>query len=187
MGSWFFNIPSPPSKCAGLEGDGPPILQVVYVAAILTALSCGIYYDILLSKFLKKKNNSVGPGGSRLIPWKSGGQEYSLLIPISATITATVVSFVSTFMTGFSVVMILKSQVKLVMVCANVQTSLESIAILGLTLRAALKNKKQKPVIPRGPMFHDDEEIELRTISASVERNNVNVTQAIATLPNQVV
>ena len=187
MGSWFFNIPSPPSKCAGLEGDGPPILQVVYVAAILTALSCGIYYDILLSKFLKKKNNSVGPGESRLIPWKSGGQEYSLLIPISATITATVVSFISTFMTGFSVVMILKSQVKMIMVCANVQTSLESIAILGLTLRAALKDKKQKPVIPRGPMFHDEEEIELRTISASVERNNVNVNQAIATLPNQVV
>ena len=147
MGSYFFNLSSPPSKCAGLEGDGPPFLQVVYVAAILTALSFGIYYDILLSKFLKKKNDSVGPGESRLIPWKSGGQEYSLLIPVSATITATVVSFVSTFMTGFSVVMILKSQVKMVMVCANVQTSLESIAILGLTLRAARAFSSTYPLL----------------------------------------
>ena len=83
VGSWFFNLPSPASKCANLELSGPPMIQIVYITSILCALICGIYYDISLSHFLKKKNNAVGPGGSRLIPWKSGGQEYSILVPVS--------------------------------------------------------------------------------------------------------
>ena len=138
---------------------------------MLCALICGIYYDISLSHFLKKKNNAVGPGGSRLIPWKSGGQEYSILVPVSATITATIVSILSSLMVGISIVMVLASQVKIVMICANVLISVESMAILGLTLRAALKNKKPKPKIPKGPMFYDDEESEIATVSASVVEN----------------
>ena len=47
---------------------------------------------------------------------------------------------------------------------------------MGSTLRArvALKKKKPKPVIPKGPMFNDDvekEESEIRTIPASIELN----------------
>ena len=141
-----------------------------------------------LSNFLKKKNNAVGPGGSRLIPWKSGGEEYSILIPLSATIVAILVSILGTFIIGISVSMVVKWQFKIVTICGCVLISMVSIAILGLTLRVALKDKKPKPVIPKGPMFHDDEgeneESEIRTISASVQENQEN---EVIVLPNQVV
>ena len=166
----------------------PPALQIFYIIAILLVLSIGVYFDISLSYFLTKKSNTLGPGQSRLIPWKSGSQQYNILVPVSATIVATVVSIFSTFMTGITILMVLKSQIKIVMICANVLISLESIAILGLTLRAraALKKKKPKPVIPKGPMFHDDvekEESEIRTISASVELNQEN---QVIPLSNQI-
>ena len=118
-----------------------------------------------------------------MIPWKSGGEEYSILVPLSATIVGTLVSILCTFMTGIAVTMVVKWQFKIVTICGCVLITMVSIAILGLTLRVALKNKKPTPMIPKGPMFHDDEEneeSEIRTISASVQEN-----QAIA-LPNQV-
>ena len=181
--TWFLNLPSPLSKCSNLQVDGPPLIQIAYTTAILSALGYGIYNDILLSHFLHKKNNAVGPGGSRLIPWKSGGEEYSILVPLSATIVGTLASILCTFMTGIAVTMVVKWQFKIVTICGCVLITMVSIAILGLTLRVALKNKKPTPMIPKGPMFHDDEEneeSEIRTISASVQEN-----QAIA-LPNQV-
>ena len=185
MCTWFLNLPSPLSKCSNLEVDGPPVIQIAYTATILSALSYGIYNDMSLSHFLKKKSNAVGPGGSRLIPWKSGGEEYSILVPLSATIVSTLVSILCTFMIGLTVTMVVKWQFKIVTICGCVLISLVSIAILGLTLRVALK-KKPTPVIPKGPMFHDEgenEESEIRTISASVQENQEN--QAIA-LPNQI-
>ena len=76
----------------------------------------------------------------------------------------------------------------IVTICGCVLISIVSIAILGLTLRVAQKNKKPKPDIPKGPMFHDDEgendESEIRTISASVQENQEN---EVIALPNQVV
>ena len=84
--------------------------------------------------------------------------------------------------------MVVKWQFKIVTICGCVLISMVSIAILGLTLRVALKDKKPKPVIPKGPMFHDDEgendESEIRTISASVQENQEN---EVIVLPNQVV
>ena len=93
------------------------------------------------------------------------------MVPVSATITATAVGILSSLIVGVSIVMVLTWQVKIVMICANVLISVESMAILGLTLRVALKNKKPKPVIPKGPMFYDNEESDIATISASVVEN----------------
>ena len=87
-------------------------------------------------------------------------------------------------MMGIAVTMVVKWQFMIVTIYGCVLISIVSIAILGLTLRVAQKNKKPKPVIPKGPMYHDEgenDESEIRTISASVQEN-----QAIA-LPNQVV
>ena len=87
-------------------------------------------------------------------------------------------------MMGIAITMVVKWQFMIVTICGCVLISIVSIAILGLTLRVAQKNKKPKPDIPKGPMFHDEgenDESKIRTILASVQES-----QAIA-LPNQVV
>ena len=89
-------------------------------------------------------------------------------------------------MMGIAITMVVKWQFMIVTICGCVLISIVSIAILGLTLRVAQKNKKPKPDIPKGPMFHDEgenEDSEIRTISASVELNQEN--QAIP-LSNQI-
>ena len=95
IGSWYFNIPSPALACAGIDSKRPPVLQGTYFIVMAIFIGCGIYYDILLTKFLKKKNCAVEPGQAQLVPWKSGDQQYSLMVPISATIVAVVIFFLA--------------------------------------------------------------------------------------------
>ena len=66
-----------------------------------------------------------------------------------------------------------KSDVRISVIVACSLISLESIAILGLTSRVA-KLRKKGPEIPKGPQFHDGEDIdiELNTISAKMEEEN---------------
>ena len=67
-----------------------------------------------------------------------------------------------------------KSDVRISVIVACSLISLESIAILALTSRVA-KLRKKGPEIPKGPQFHDGEDIELNTISAKVDEENEDI------------
>ena len=67
-----------------------------------------------------------------------------------------------------------KSDVRISVIVGCSLISLESIAILALTSRVA-KLRKKGPEIPKGPQFHDGEDIELNTISAKVDEENEDI------------
>ena len=62
----IWQLASPLSKCASLDANVPPALQIFYIIAILLVLSIGAYFDISLSYFLKKNSNTLGHGQSKL-------------------------------------------------------------------------------------------------------------------------
>lgn len=54
-------------------------------------------------KFLKKRNTHKEPGQAKLVPWKSGGEEYDYLVPVSATLTSITIELIGMIMMAFSV------------------------------------------------------------------------------------
>ena len=99
----FFDMPTATSKCAGANNHGLPVLPV-YQFVIVTFFSIiGIRYDNLMVKFLKKRNTHKEPGQAKLVPWKSGGEEYDYLVPVSATLTSITIELIGMIMMAFSV------------------------------------------------------------------------------------
>ena len=161
FGSKYLNLPSTIAACAGKNLQGPPIITLFQIIRLAVALIIGLIYDKKLIEFLKKKNQAVGPGQCRLIPWKSGGDHYSILVPASASLAATtsfcfvtaVCIFIIKVMIGNSEI----SQWKVVIFILSIIVSVNMPVILGLTIRAALK-EKPKPHISKTLNFHDDSE-----------------------------
>ena len=159
----YVGIPSGASNCAGITMEnGWPIMPIFQTSKVVLVLAIGIGYDTLLIRFLKKRNQSIGPGQVRLVPWKSssndsGSDENNILVPVSATI----ISLVGVFVTiGIAASVMVrfgddnpKGKWKSTVLIFNAFMSIRMPVLLGLTIRSA-KKKKPAPKIPIGPMFH---------------------------------
>ena len=153
----FYNIPNGSGKCAGVSMDGWPVLTVVRLIKALVILITGIVYDYLMIHFLHKRNQKIYPGQAKLVPWKSGGQTYDFMVPITATITSTITAFV-TFAIFVIAVKSYSDNVlevwKFNSFTFSMLCSFQMSIMIGLTIRAA-KHKKPAPIIPKGPQFHE--------------------------------
>ena len=156
----FHQTPSATSKCAGSSIHGTPALAIYNFIKFIAILFMGMWYDYLMIKFLKKQNKHKEPGQAKLVPWKSGQQEYDYLVPVSATITSILGGIVGTFIVLYVVRGHFEDEMTLWKITAIVfftSCSLVMPIMISMTLRAN-KNKKSAPVIPKGPMYHGDEE-----------------------------
>ena len=156
--SIHFGIPTAALSCAGRNTQGMPILPAFHLTKTLIIIVFGITYDILIMKFLRKRNAQKEPGQSKLVVWKSGDKDHDLLVPVSATVTS-VIAGISSLGIAF---MLVKGYVendeeswKSMAFSASVMTNIDMIVMIGLTIRAA-KLRKQKPKIPRRPMYYDN-------------------------------
>ena len=164
-----------------------------------------IRYDYKMINFLKKNNTHPEPGQAKLVPWKSGGQAYDFLIPTTATIASTITSIVSLVIGSLLIKGIVESQSeswKVTEILLNILGGLQMPILIALTIRAA-RRKKPSPVIPKGPMFHDNakgkeiprgpmfhddeindqgEEIQME-VSISIE-NHVSISSHESVFPN---
>ena len=156
------------SKCSGnyTSENGLPSVFVLFKEIVV--LGIGIFFDIMLVRFLHKRNKSSnGPGHVKLVPWKSSNEEdFDFVVPVSASIVSlftavitSVVSFVTLYV-GFEFNQITS------LFC--IFPSILMPTLLALTLRAA-KKTKPPPKIPKKLMFHDDNDSE-----ETNDTNNVN-------------
>ena len=151
------------SMCAKENFNRMPILPIYFCLKVLTVAGIGIVYDRKLMLFLKKKNNSVGPGQKKLIKWKSSNEQpYTFTIPIGATLMS--LASIAIALSTISLILIWiydKDQdheaYVISMHLGIVAMTFMWPALIGLTMKAA-KDKKPPPVIPRRPMFHDEED-----------------------------
>ena len=106
--SYFFQIPFWTRHCALEDNNGILIFQVYTLLKLIGVITTGVVYDVLLMKFLEKRNKQLGPGQAKLVKWKSSNEpEYTFTIPISAAAVslASMVAMVGmVFSIAFSVV-----------------------------------------------------------------------------------
>ena len=153
----FFEIPFKGTICAGASLEAFPITPICNVLKTLFLVSFGIRYDYLMINFLKKKNTHPEQGQAKLIPWKSGGQTYDFVVPISATVTSALTGIFALILGSILTKSISDGQLeswKVTEILINTIASVQMPILIVLTVRAA-KHKKIAPVIPKGPMFHD--------------------------------
>ena len=195
----YLGIPSGASTCAGITMEnGWPIMPIFQTIKVVLVLAIGIGYDTLLIRFLKKRNQSIGPGQVRLVPWKSsndssGSDDNNILVPVSATIISLVSVFVAIGI-AFSVMVRFgndnpKGKWKSTVLIFNAFMSIRMPVLLGLTIRSA-KKKKPAPKIPIGPMFHDDDDsntLEPEEESANIQEGNNENVNAISVISGHVI
>ena len=163
LASYNFQMPFWTVDCARESMDGPMVFHGYIIFKVIFVMTVGVVFDILLIKFLNKRNKSLGPGQAKLVKWKSSNeQEYGFTVPISAAI----VSFVSmAAMIGIMVWVVMTIGQSHIQIAKWEKTfcefcmTLQMPAMIALTLKAA-KKKKTSPKIPKAPMFHDDDEDE---------------------------
>ena len=195
----YLGIPSGASNCAGITMEnGGPIMPIFQTIKVVLVLAIGIGYDTLLIRFLKKRNQSIGPGQVRLVPWKSsndsGSDENNILVPVSATIISLVGVFVTigiaaSFMDRYGDNTNTKGRWKSTVLIFNAFMSIRMPVLLGLTIRSA-KKKKPAPKIPIGPMFHDDDDsntLEPEEESANIQEENNENVNAISVISGHVI
>ena len=185
-----FGTPTSAMMCIGSIPNGKPIITIFHFVKVITFLTIGIRYDYLMMGFLQKRNQKNGIGQSRLIPWKSGGHEYDLLIPMSATIT----SFITSIGGLVVFIIVLKGfnnnrfeVLNWLSFGYNIFCCIQMAIMIGMTIRAA-KHKKPAPVIPKGPMYHEslsdidgvvkvEEDIEMQEVIQNSDENQIEIVQ----------
>ena len=153
----------------------------------------------MLIRFLKKRNQSIGPGQVRLVPWKSsndssGSDDNNILVPVSATIISLVGVFVTigiaaSFMDRYGDTTNTKGRWKSTVLIFNAFMSIRMPVLLGLTIRSA-KKKKPAPKIPIGPMFHDDNDsntLDPEEESPNFQEENNENVNAISVISGHVI
>ena len=168
-----FDMPTGTSNCAGTVNPGLPIFPVYHFTIVTIISIIGIRYDYLMIKFLRKRNTHKEPGQAKLVPWKSGVEEYDYFVPVSATFTSMTIELISMILTAFIVKGQLENKLSYWKITSIVFFCCGGIVMpimILLTIRAN-KKKKVAPTIPKRPMYHDDNEsveeaIEMREIPA---------------------
>ena len=157
-------------EAACLQDDSLEVNSMIGIGLgiIAVVITCaGLVYDYKLAMFLKLRNkfSKNGPMGSRLIPWKSSSEEYTLDIPLKASLASLVAGIVLSLI----IIMILPSAhgIFTFHVIVTVFPSVVLGTLLGLTYRVR-RLKKALPAIPRRLHYHEDDEEE-----ETEEANNV--------------
>ena len=169
----FFDMSTATSKCAGTANPGLPVFPVYHFTIVTVIIMIGISYDYLMIRFLKKRNTHKEPGQAKLVPWKSGGEEYDYLVPVSATLTSMTIELISMILMAFLVKGHIENKLvswkitSIVFFCCG---SIVMPIMILLTIRAN-KKKKVAPIIPKGPMYHDDNE----SVEEAIEMQDIHV------------
>ena len=186
----ILGIPTQASMCFGSVSNEKPFLIVFNLAKVLMILVIGVRYDYLMMNFLKERNKRNEVGQSRLVPWKSGGQEYDLLVPLGATVASAMSSVVALALSIVTIKSVGSDDFevwKLTSIAFNLICSLQMPFMIGMTIRAA-KHKKPGPLIPKGPMFHEplsdidavvkeEDDIEMQEVIQNTDENQIEVDQ----------
>ena len=172
----FYDIPSASSKCAGAGNPGLPVFASYHFTIVTIFTIIGIRYDFLMIKFLRKRNTHKEPGQAKLVPWKSGSQEYDYLVPVSATLTSMIIEVISMILLVFMVKGHIENKLISWKITSIVFFSCGSVTMPIMILLTIRANKKKKitPIIPKGPVYHDyeenyEEEIEMQDIKTENE------------------
>ena len=157
-------------EAACLQDDSLEVNPMIGIGTVIIAvvITCGgLVYDYKLAMFLKQRNklSKNGPMGTRLIPWKSSSEEYTLDIPLKASLA----SLVAGIILSLIIILILPSTSGIFTfhVIVTVFPSVVLGTLLGLTYRVR-RLKKALPAIPRRLHYHEDDEEE-----ETEEANNV--------------
>ena len=171
----FFDMPSFSTLCAGAKLEGNfPILPFFNFLKLLFSMLIGIRYDFLMISFLKKKNSHPEPGQSKLVLWKSGEENYDFMIPTTSTITVTIFEVASLIISSFMTKGIINNQLeswKVAEILLKMCTAMHMPILIGLSIRAA-KHKKPAPKIPKGPIFHEDINIDISDRGEEIQMSN---------------
>ena len=179
--SVFFDVPTTSASCAGVNLDGEPYLVIFHFVKFVAILAIGTTYDCLMIQFLLKreKRTQPQPGQAKLVPWKSGGSGDTIdfLVPVSATITSMILGIIGVvFFT-----MLMKGHNedyletwKYSSLSTNLISMIQMPVMIGLTIRAA-KHKKPGPVLPKGPMFHEQSDDDGNEEHEMHNMNNLNL------------
>ena len=143
--------------------------------------------DIGLKRYLKARQNEGQE--IQLVPWKSGGSGDTIdfLVPVSATITSMILGIIGVvFFT-----MLMKGHNedyletwKYSSLSTNLISMIQMPVMIGLTIRAA-KHKKPAPVLPNGPMFHEQsDDDDDGHGNEEHEMNDVNMDEQVQEVPS---
>ena len=93
-------------------------------------------YDILLITFLKKRKQSQGqgPGQARLVPWKSSNDDFTVKVPVRATIASSITLVIALIVTYGCVISIMENDTsawKILMFTGCMVTSTQVPILIG--------------------------------------------------------
>ena len=168
----FFDMPSYSTLCAGAKLEETfPIIPYLNMLKVLFSISLGIRYDILMIDFLKKKNTHPEPGQAKLVPWKSGEDNYDFMVPTTATLTAAISGVAGLIISSTLTKGIIDNQLeswKVTETLFSVLVGIQMPILIGLSIRAA-RHKKPAPVIPRGLLFHEDINVDIKNQGEEIQ------------------
>ena len=188
--SVFFDVPTTSASCAGVNLGGKPYLVIFHFVKFVAILAIGTTYDCLMIQFLlkRKKRTQPQPGQAKLVPWKSGGSGDTIdfLVPVSATITSMILGIIGVIF--FTMLMKGHNEDyletwKYSSLSTNLISMIQMPVMIGLTIRAA-KHKKPAPVLPKGPMFHEQSDDDDGHENEEHEMNDVNVDEQVQEVPS---
>ena len=171
-----FSFTQPSTACAGKDTmETVPVLTFCLLAKSVIVCSIGITYDFRLIKLLRKRKlQRVGyPGGIQMIPWKTtsnSDEPTDVKVPIRATIVT--LSFILMRIARITYYEIFHNStihwIQPVITCQTVIGIVMPVLLL-LTIRA--HKKKSNPIVPMGPVYHNDHYLKKEEFWESDEEN----------------
>ena len=165
-------------------------MVIFHFVKFVAILAIGTTYDCLMIQFLLKreKRTQPQPGQAKLVPWKSGGSGDTIdfLVPVSATITSMILGIIGVIF--FTMLMKGHNEDyletwKYSSLSTNLISMIQMPVMIGLTIRVA-KHKKPAPVLPKGPMFHEQSDDDDGHENEEHEMNDVNVDEQVQEVPS---
>ena len=150
--------PSLLNACMTVPYEGVEDMIPVYVAVCkgIIVISIGITFDLLMIKFLWRRNQvASAQGQSELVPWKvSNDKEYDYAVPVHATLASLLGASLLVGVGG--VIFTFGPSFEHFVVIVYAFPSILMPILLALTIRAARSVQAQAPV-PKQLQFHEDQ------------------------------
>ena len=175
----FFNTPTVATRCSGYDYQGFPIFPLFHISKALVLILVVVFYDRKMILFLRKKNSHIEPGQAKLVPWKRGGAEYDFMVPVIATISTVICGVVGVSLGLIVFSSLIQDQLERWKYTAGFIQSISTIEMpimILLTVRAA-KHKKPTPAIPKGPMYHEPDNVEDENEEETIELQEIPVNE----------
>ena len=152
----------------GHYSRGGAFLSCYYVLII----TCGAITDMAMIAFLRKKTQSPETIPTQLVPWKSGGSQFSHKVPTYATLMSLVL-LAATIVLSLIFMSFLQAERLLWNLFLAAHTA--NMCFLPLILHFTVKNGlKTHPAPPQDLQFHEDTEDEVR--SNRTQQENLDIS-----------